>query len=225
MMNDEKMSQTDEVSDKLQQPGQIRESSDPRSGRTIHLLLTVVGAIGIPAIFLHFSWDVSPFTAAFVKDFDLWQIAWPAFLPILITIASIRWLFITSISKTELSLAWSAGFAATALICFSLLNIIKNNGWPAELREWLSLVIPVLILGLGIFTLIRTRQDRKFRQYRAIMSMQIAYIANCLLCLISLFGGWQIGAYFCLVTVIAYVNQIISVIVYRYDVNNNRSNS
>ncbi len=212
------MAPSDHFPGKIHSPGSNSESSDLRSWFMIQLLLTLTGVIGIAAIFLPFSWSISPFSAAFMKDFDLWQIAWPAFLPLLITVVSLRWLFAPTFSRIEVIIAHFAGAVSIALVCFTFFSFITNiGGWPTDINEWLSLIFPVVTLVFGIYVLTRSRKNLMHNPFLAIFSMQVAYVANCLLCLISFFSEWQIGAYFCLITVIAYLIQIILVYVYRYD--------
>jgi len=52
----------------------------------------------------------------------------------------------------------------------------------------------------------------KFKSLSPIMLMQTAYLNNGIICLIAFWGGWegwQIGAYFTLMTVIAYAAQMV----------------
>jgi hypothetical protein len=206
------MAPTDHVPGKIQSFRSTSESSDLRWWFRVQLFLTLVGVTGIAAVFLPFTWSISPFSAAFMKDFDLWQIAWPAFLPLLITVVSLRWLFATTLSRTELTIAHSAGAVSIALVCITLFGFIRNiEWWPTDVNEWLTLIFPVVTLVFGIYVLIRSRKNLIINPFLAIFSMQVAYIANCFLCLISFFGEWQIGAYFCLITVIVYLIQIILV--------------
>ncbi len=201
---------------KIKSPESFSESSDLRSWFMIQLVLTLTGAIGVAAIFLPFSWSISPFSAAFMKDFDLWQIAWPAFLPLLITVESLRWIFAQTLSRTEVIIAHFAGAVNIALVCFTLWGFVKNiGGWPTGANEWLSLISPFVTLAFGIYAMTISLKSLKFKSFMAVFSMQVAYVANCLLCLISFFGEWQIGAYFCLITVIAYFIQIILVFAYK----------
>jgi hypothetical protein len=217
------MTPTDHVPGNIQSPGLNSVSSDLRSWFIIQLLLTLTGVIGIAAIFLPFSWSISPFSAAFMKDFDLWQIAWPAFLPLLITVVSLRWLFAPAFSRTEVIISHFAGAVSIGLVCYTLFSFLTNiGGWPTGLNEWLSLIFPFVTLAFGVYVLIRSRKSLIYMPFMAIFSMQVAYVANCLLCLISFHGEWQIGAWFCLITVIAYLIQIILVFAYnKYDAKNN----
>lgn len=127
---------------------QTAESYSLKSSFTIQLPLTIAGVMCIPGIFLHFSWDVSPFSAAFTMDYDLWQIAWPAFLPVPVAIVSLRWLFRATFSFAERLIAFIAGAISAGLVCFSLLDAVANNGLPTDLQEWLSIVIPAITLVL-----------------------------------------------------------------------------
>ena len=149
----------------------------------------------------------------------------PAFLPVLIFFASLRWIFKGSLSKTEHSIAYLVGVLGALTGCFTLYRLIKDVGvWPIELRDGLSIVLPIVTLGLGIFILVKTRRNKLLNPFRSILCMQIAYIANSLLFLISYsngwqnnstwgsWGGWQIGAYCFFLTVLVYSTQIILVL-------------
>jgi hypothetical protein len=98
---------------------------------------------------------------------------------------------------------------SATVVGVTLSNYVTNFRWPDEFQSWLGFVFPFVILGFAVFALLKTRQNVLLIPYGAIMSMQAAYMANCLLCLSSFFGQWQIGAYCSLVTVIAYVTQLI----------------
>jgi hypothetical protein len=168
----------------------------------IQLLLTVLGGIGILAIFLNFAWGTSPWAAALAKD--LWRVALPFFLPVLVTIASLRWLLSKALSGTERLIAY---LVSAVMVCATLSIYVTNDAWPNEFNEWLGFCLHIATLGLGIFALLRTRRNAALCSFRAILSMQIAYLSNCLLCLSSFFDQWQVGAYCSLVTVIVYLTQ------------------
>jgi hypothetical protein len=191
--------------------------SDLRRRFRIQLLLTIAGGIGIFAIILPFTWDVSPFAAATASRGellakDLWRPAMPFFLPALITIASLRWLISGTLSRSERMIVY---VMSAASVCITLSFIVNPSGWPTDLIEWLIMVIPLVTFGFGIISLLRTRYNVMLKPFRAIMSMQVAYLANCLLCLSAFFGQWQIGAYCSLVTAIVYLIQMI--LVFRRD--------
>jgi hypothetical protein len=172
----------------------------------IQLILTISGALGIPAIGLSFAFGISPWSAALEKD--LWRLAWPFFLPLFITIASLRWLFSTQLSRPERVFAY---LVSAALIGVTLSGYGTSYEWPDQFGEWLGFVFPFVTLGFGIFALLRTRKNAMLKPFGAVLSMQVAYLANCLLCLSSFFGRWEIGAYCSLVTAIVYVTQMILV--------------
>ena len=178
-----------------------------RSYISLQWLLTILGAIGIPAIFLPFIMGTSPLSAAF-GDYGLWKIALPAFFPLPVTIASIRWLIIKELSRTERMIAY---FLSVASIFVTLAVYITDVKWPEEPKERIAFLFPLIITGFGIFILIRMRHKEMYKPYNAILSMQVAYMANSVLCLASSLGQWESGAYLILVTVTAYLTQIFSV--------------
>jgi hypothetical protein len=179
----------------------------------IQLYLIIAGGIGIIAIFLPFTFNLSPWAAALASFRgeifmnEIWHIALPAFLPVLITIATLRWLIKETLSLSERMIAYV--LSATS-VCITL-SLLLKNGWPKEIKDWFIIVIPVIALVFGIFVLLRNRHNTTLTPFLTIIAMQIAYMVNCLLCLTGFFGGWQIGAYCSLVTVIVYLIQMILV--------------
>ena len=82
---------------------------------------------------------------------------------------------------------------------------------PSGLREWLAVVSPGPILGLGIYFLIRNSRAARPETFKPVMAIQVAYLANAAYCLIG-FGDWQRGAYCVLVASAAFVLQILLVL-------------
>jgi hypothetical protein len=180
--------------------------------RSIHLLLTVVGAAGIAAVYLPFTWDVSPMMA--MREEMLWMLAWPFFLPIAIAAASARWLISRSLSKPEAAIAYIAsGSAAGIMLAFIGRFLFEDNGGPVRSADWLAVSMTIVILVLGTCLLITTWRTLKRPDFRPLLALQVAYVGNAAFCLIEFldFPGWQAGAYVVLVTVIAYLLQIILV--------------
>lgn len=188
-------------------PGRTGETPGSGAHFKIQLLLTIIGVTGIVAIVLPFTWSTSPFNAAFNEY--VWRLAWPGFLPVLITSASLRWLFSTTPSLTEQVIAYLVSLACV-FVTLSF-YFLSGSGWPGDFKEWLTYFIPLITLGFGIFTMLVHRKDVEIKPFLFIMSMQTAYLANILLCLTGFLGEWQIGAYFSLITTIAYLLQIVLV--------------
>ncbi|MGB4786867.1 MAG: hypothetical protein WAQ77_19270, partial [Candidatus Acidiferrum sp.] len=83
------------------------------------------------------------------------------------------------------------------------------EGRPATIQDWLAFVSPEPILALGIYFLIRNSRMEPSRKFNPVMAIQIAYLANAVLCLISFFGRWELGAYCALIAALAFVLQIV----------------
>jgi hypothetical protein len=169
----------------------------------VHLLLTVVGIIGIVGLFLPFTFGTSPMNA--VSDKELWRLALPFFLAVLASAASIRWVISGSFSGRERAIAYVVS-ASMAGVTLSLWFPFRDG--PANIREWLAFVSPEPILALGVYFLIRNSRMGSSRNFNPVMAIQIAYLANAVLCLIAFFGDWQLGAYCVLVAALAFVLQI-----------------
>ena len=190
------------------------------TNRSISLLLLIVGGTtGIATLFLPFIFDTSPVGMVFelflISDAINWAwslyalLAFPLFLPVLVFSASVRLMISGLFSRSERAVA----YVASSMMAFSTLSFIILlfivSGWPSFVQEWLASTIPVLTLLLGVFVVIKNLMNRGSMEVSAVMAMQVAYLSNALLCLILFLGGWQIGAYFVIVTSIVYILQII----------------
>ncbi len=179
------------------------DTTRPRTHHLMaHSVLTVVGMTGIAGLFLPFAFDYSPVCAAFDKD--LWRVALPFFLSPFVFAGSVRWIMSGFFSRLERGIAYlvSTGTAAVTLSGYF------DSKPPSSIQDWLSWSIPLATLGLGIYCMIRNSRAL-FREFKPVMAMQVAYLANGLLCLIDLFGHWQVGAYLTLIATIMFLVQII----------------
>lgn len=188
--------------------------------RRIHIFLAIAGMTGIIGLFLPFSWDVSPMKALIAKDF--WQLAAPAFLSILVTSATLRWIILGSFSRPEKIIAYSVSVTSA---CITLSFILKMDLFQTDFQEWVSAIIPIVVLLLGAFVVIRNSSKKGLRNYNPLIAMEIAYLANCLFCLAGfwsngnqILGGWEIGAYFCLAACIVYTLHIILFLKQKIDI-------
>jgi len=168
----------------------------------VQLLLTAVGMTGIVGLFLPFTYGTSPVDA--VADKELWRLAVPFFLAVLASAASIRWVISGSFSGRERAI----GYVVSATMAGVTLSL-WFPGRPATMQEWIALVSPVPILALGVYFLVRNSRMEPARKFNPVMAIQIAYLANAVLCLIMFFGGWERGAYCALVAALAFVLQIV----------------
>ncbi len=170
----------------------------------VHLLLTIIGMIGIVGLFLPFTYGTSPVDA--VSDRELWRLALPFFLAVLVSAASIRWVISGSFSRRERAIAYVVS-TLMAGVTLSLWFPFKEG--PSTIQEWLAFVSPEPILALGVYFLIRNSRMGTSGKFNPVMAIQLAYLANAVLCLIVFFGDWQAGAYCVLVAVLAFVLQIV----------------
>jgi hypothetical protein len=213
----------------------------------IQWLLTIAGLSGIVSIFLPFTWNVSPFKAAWLCPFgdhsgdrEIWLLAAPFLLSAVISVSLIRWnlsgrffllekifMYLISLSVVVIVIRTNILFMAEAIrnlsgsywdLFSSNWNIFSSNFWNLYISDILnyhnskmqmSLILSVGSLIADIFLVIRNRRHGKYKSLSPIMLMQTAYLNNGIICLIEFMRGWQIGAYFTLVTVIVYVAQMV----------------
>ncbi len=167
------------------------------------MVLTAVGALGVPALLLPFSWGTSPYQA--LVDGGLWEIALPAFLVAFIVPASVRWIVRGALSRVGESIGYTLAAGAVVLI---LLSYLQLRAWPDGLVQWIAVVGPILILLFGAVMVFRNRLPGRPRSYTPIMALQVAYLANGMLALASLFPDWEVGAYLVVGIMMAYSFQI-----------------
>jgi hypothetical protein len=169
----------------------------------VHLLLTLVGMIGIAGLFLPVTFGVSPVAA--VLDTELWRLALPFFLVVLASAASIRWIISGSFSGGERAIAYVVSVSVAGL---TLSMSFPFYGRPGNIQEWLTMFSTYPILALGLYFLIRNSRMERSREFNPVLAIQVAYLANTVMCLIAFFGDWEKGAYCTLVAALAFVLQI-----------------
>lgn len=173
------------------------------------LLLTAAGMAGIVGLFLPFTRGVMPASELFEWGFFGFGLAvLPAFLSVFASAASIRWIVSGSLSRLERVIAYVASTAAVGVLSFYLFGLISDR-LPLGLREWLSMMMPLVILLSGIFLLIRNSKTGRSKEFNPVMAILIAYSAYATLWLTTLYGAWEAGAYCILVAVVAFLLQTI----------------
>jgi hypothetical protein len=172
----------------------------------IQLLLTAIGALGVPAIILPFAFDYSPLAAASIYDLSLWRLSWPFFLPVLVIISTVRWIFLKKYSITEMIVGY---IVSAAILCVTFSGYVTTYHWADDTQSQIAFISPFVILFFGVFVVLKNWKKLVPMPGRTVTIMQIAYLANCSLCLIGFIDKWQVGAYFSLATAIAYLVQVI----------------
>ncbi len=170
-------------------------------GLNFHVLTALVGLAGIVALFLPFTSDESPVSAA---SGQFWRLALPFFLTVLVCLGSLRWIVAGRLSHVEVVVGCLASVSSACLTLTLYLQDIR----PSDLRDWVSFLVPPIILIVGVALVVRNRRRGLPGGLTTLTSLQVAYLANCLLCLIAFFGEWQAGAYFALLTALVYLAQI-----------------
>jgi hypothetical protein len=201
--------------------------------RLLQACLVALGAIGIISIFLSFTRTVAPFDLIVLNApdilawrlpnrYDIWLIllASPFWLAIPITAASLKRLWTGRLSRVAwLTFYWLALVMAGATLGFVGLALTEKplpTDTPLEEylvlfspQEYFALLLPLFILVFGAGWLIRNKRRRLLLHApNAVIAMQLAYIANGVLCLTLFQDDWKSGAYITLATVVVYLTQI-----------------
>jgi len=176
---------------------------------TAHVLLTVAGLTGIAGLFLPFTSNTSP---ADVLDGDMWGL-WPLALPFFLAVpafaASMRWIISGSLTQPERVVAYVVSAASACATLYFVVVMFSESTGPERVQGWLVWTVPVAILLIGAYVLRRALRAAWSREFSPLVAIQVAFLANAVLCLIGFFGRWQVGAYCSLVTALAYLGQII----------------
>lgn len=184
------------------------------SRSALYVATIALGLVGMATPFLPFKYDVSPLGAAaqvvnpHSDFFWLFLVGSPFFLAILVSIASIRLMVLGKSTRSELAIAYCSSII---MACATLFLMIAQgiSDWPFTLHDWLSLALPCATIALGCTLVVRSWRLRVPPGLIAVTAMQSAYVANALLCLLSYWPDWQIGAICTLLTVLAYVGQAL----------------
>jgi hypothetical protein len=184
------------------------------SRRRLLLVLTAVGALGIPAIFLPFAWDESPWSvitdgAELIGAYKV--LAWPFVLCVPVTAAGVLWLAGGSFSRISRAIA----FLLSAVVVVLTLSLYFTQEMHLDdVQDWVSYSLPLLSLGLGAAALVRMTKspNSAARSYAPILAMQAAYLPSCLLCLSSFVQDLQPGGYCALAVSAAFIVQIVMVL-------------
>jgi hypothetical protein len=171
----------------------------------VHLLLTVVGMVGIAALFLPFTFGVSPVAAS---DSESWRLALPFFLAVVASAASIRCVISGAFSGRERAIAY---VVSASMADLTLPMSFPFQSRPRNIQEWVATLSPHPIVALGLYFLIRNSRIGPSRESSPVLATQLAYLANAVLCLVAFFGDWEPGAYCALVDALAFVLQIVVV--------------
>jgi len=186
----------------------------------IQWFLTIAGLSGIASIFLSFVWGLSAMDAVgdILKEQRVGNIGFflfgiPFLSSVVISASIIRWNLSGRLSLLEQVITYLIGFSMVVVVFikyFRFLYALLFGSRVHELSEIIPLVFSVAFLIAGVFLVIRNHRLGKFKNLSSIMLMQIAYLSNGMLHLIGFWkGGWQIGAYFTLVTMIVYAAQMV----------------
>lgn len=168
------------------------------------VMFSVASLTGISAIFLPFTWGVSPMGAVCWGFDGIWKLGVPFFLAILILGASLHWIISGTLSKLE---KWIAYIISISVACLTLSLFITSP--PSDFNEWLMLLATIITLAIGVFLVIISFKIEKLKQFSPIMAMQTAYLGNCVLCLLVYRDDLEIGAYCALITAVLYATHMI----------------
>jgi hypothetical protein len=172
------------------------------SRSTLYVAITAFGLIGMVTPFFPFTYDVSPLRAVEAvgnsRDFGLFLLGSPFFLAILVSIASIRLMVLGKCSRSELAIAY---YSTIIMACATLFFTIGTlSAPPSTLHDWFSVAFPWATIALGSAIVVRSWLMCVSSGLIAVIAMQLVYVANALICLVSFWPSWQIGAVVTLVT-------------------------
>jgi hypothetical protein len=171
---------------------------------------TVIGTIaGIGAMFLPFTWSTSPADVVlFGSNVEFWPLASPFLLAIPIAVASLRWLLAGTLSRIEWITAYALALALAGATLFFLGSAFLLDGSGMDGQGWVSIFTFLAVLSAGAAVVSTNWRAGTSHTEKAVIAMQVAYVANASFCLIAFFPFWDIGACFALITISLYVAQM-----------------
>ena len=169
------------------------------STASLVLGVAAAGMAGMLALFLPFAFDESPVSAVAGREF--WRLAFPFFMAVPVSLGYIRWIITGRLSRAERVFGYLAGGLSACVT----LSLYFGASRPSGIRDWISMVVPLVALAAGGLILWRNRRTDSMNP---LVAMQAAYLAHSLLCLISFAGEWQSGAYVTLLPTLYYIAQV-----------------
>ncbi len=189
---------------------------DPRSA--FSRAIAIAGLAGAAGFFLPFAWSTSPFEAAstlWARDSfftGLWHLGVPAAMPILVAVASIRWISSGRCTRAECLVGYLAALGAAA--CLLSVYFVRggDGSGPTGFFEWSMLVVTWVGPAAGVYLVWRNSRCGVHGAPNAILAMQIVYVVV-VVCGLAGFAsdGLEIGGYLVVLTTVAYLAQIAAV--------------
>jgi hypothetical protein len=170
----------------------------------LQVLLAILGLAGIILIPLPFTQGETHLSQFESGLFKTWQLGLPSFLAVLATHFTIRWIISGRLSGFESAVGYLAGVVSALVTmswCLRISSEYHMNMWP--------LFIPPVTLIAGGYAVFGNWRKGLPHGLNAWVWLQVAYLANCLFCLVIFGGELQVGGYLALLTAIVYVIQII----------------
>jgi hypothetical protein len=166
--------------------------------RSRSILAVIASVAGTIALFLPFTFHVSPLAAlsGSAGVTGAWRLALPFFLVLPMGILLLARSGRTSPASRAIAYGAALGAAAVMLSMY-----VTGGSRPDSLTEALAMGVPLAMLALGVW--VWRRAARMAAGAEALAALQVVYVANLLLCLIGFWGDWQVGAYFSLVAAAA----------------------
>lgn len=183
--------------------------------RSVFGWLTAIGAAGIVALFLPFTYDYSPLRAMFFDDWaaGAWPLGAPFLLSIPVTLASARLILFGPLSRIERLAAYASSVAAASVIIWWTVTFVStiSSLCPRSclVTDWVIVALPLTTLAAGGAMLVHLRRNPRWEVANPIMAMQLAYLANALMCFIGFSDTLQVGAFAAVATAVAYVLQVV----------------
>ena len=199
-------------------PPSVRTARPRRSPLDWLVFLAAVPAVAV--IWLPFAYGVSP--GETIGDLELRYLAAPFLLAFPIAAGHAWRLWRPGVPPGAAWIGRVLSGAAVAVTALLYATALRRGKWPdpAEPRDWIAFALPLAFLAAWAVLMVRWSPDgrrptgasRPSDHDHAIVLMELAWLANAILCLVALYGDLDFGGYVTLAVAVLFAAHAFAVV-------------
>jgi hypothetical protein len=182
-------------------------------------LCFLAAVAAVAAIWLPFAFGVSPASA--LDDRELWYVAAPFLLAFAIAAGHAWGLWRPGVPAGAAWIARACSAATVAITALLYVQTLRRGEWPdpAEPRDWIGLAALAVLAGWTVL-MVRWRPggrgpgglSKGSDLDRALVLMELAWLANAVLCVVGFYGDFGIGGYVTTAVAVLFVAHAFTVV-------------